>query len=78
MPQVKAVLGHVSVETAKARRKCSRHKSGTAAHPIVKGEACLVVKDGDGSKHNYCHGSAEEILAAAAQDLAVLRAALGL
>lgn len=78
MPQVKAVLGHVSVETAQRKRKCSRHKSGNAAHPIIKDEACLVVKDSDGPTHNYCQDSAEDILDLAANDLAALRKALGI
>jgi hypothetical protein len=78
MPKVKAVLGHVSVETALRVRNCSRHKAGKAAHPIIKDEACLVVKDSDGSKHNYCQQSAEEILDLAADDLAALRKALGI
>lgn len=78
MPKVKAVLGHVSVETAHRKRSCSRHKSGKAAHPIIKDEACLVVKDADGSKHNYCQEAAEGILDQAANDLAALRTALGM
>lgn len=78
MPKVKAVLSHVSVETALRKRTCSRHKSGKVAHPIYKDEACLVVKDSDGSKHNYCQESAEAILDLAANDLAALRCALGI
>jgi len=78
MPKVKAVLGHLSVETAQRKRSCSRHKSGKAAHLIVKDEACLVVKSSDGSKHNYCRESAEEILDLAENDLAALRKSLGI
>lgn len=78
MPTVKAVLGHVSVETAQRKRDCSRHKSGKAARPIVKDAACLVVRGSDGSKHNYCQESAEEILNLAENDLAFLREALGI
>lgn len=78
MPKVKSLLGHVSVETAKAKRRCARHKSGRAAHPIIKGEACLVVKDSDGSKHNYCQDSAAEILHLAATDLTAFRSGLGI
>lgn len=78
MPKVKSVLGHVVVETAKRRRTCSRHRSGKAAHPIMKDEVCLVVRDADGSKHNYCLESADEILEAAAADLGLLRTALGI
>jgi len=78
MPQIKAVLGHVSVETAKRKRICSRHRKGTAAHDIVKDEDCLVVKDADGGKHNYCQESAMKILDRAERDLSSLRAGLGL
>jgi hypothetical protein len=78
MPKVKAVLGHLSVETAQRKRNCSRHKSGKAAHPIVKDEACLVVKGSEGSKQNYCQESAEEILDLAENDLAALRKSLGI
>ena len=78
MPKVKSVLGAVSVETAKRRRICSRHRSGKAAHPIATGEMCLVVKNGDGGKNNYCVDAAEEILDLAATELAQLRSSLGL
>lgn len=67
----------MSVETAQRKRGCSRHKSGKAAHSIVKDEPCLVVKDSDGSKHNYCQDSAADILDLAATDLSALRSALG-
>ena len=77
MPQVKAALGNITVETAKAKRNCSRHKNGPHKHDIVKGEVCLVVKDADGSKHNYCAESASEILDRAEQDLEALRHSMG-
>lgn len=78
MPKVKSVLGHVSVEIAQRKRGCSRHKSGKAAHSIVKDEVCLVVKDSDGSKRNYCQDSAADILDLAASDLRSLRSGLGI
>lgn len=78
MPQIKAVLGHVKVETAKRKRGCSRHKTGKHKHDIVKNEACLVVTDADGSKHNYCQESASDILLRAEADLDALRADMGL
>ncbi len=78
MPQVKALLGHVSVESALRKRSCSRHKSGNAAHPIVKDKVCLVVKDANGSKQNYCLEAAADMLERAEKDLAGLRAALGI
>lgn len=78
MPQIKAVLGNVRVETAKRKRGCSRHKTGKHQHDIVKGETCLVVSDADGSNHNYCLGSAKDILARAEADLQALRKGMGL
>lgn len=75
MPKVREVLGHVSVETAERRRVCHRNRE----HTIAKDEACLVIREpaSSGSK-NYCRVCAGPILAQAAQDLADLRAALGL
>jgi hypothetical protein len=56
------ILKHVSVEKAKGKRDCGRDK----AHSIVKGEMCLVVREGSfsGSK-NYCLDCSKPILAAA-------------
>lgn len=73
MPQIKAVLGNVKVETAKRKRGCSRHKAGKHKHDILKDETCLVVTDADGSKHNYCQESAKDILDRAQTDLETLR-----
>lgn len=78
MAQIKAVLGHVKVETAKRKRSCSRHKNGKHKHDILKDEMCLVVTDADGSKHNYCQESAGDILDRAEFDLAALRDSLSL
>lgn len=67
------IIKHVSVETAKARRKCYRSKQ----HHIAKGQACVVIKEGsfDGSK-NYCVACALDIFDAADQRLLILREAL--
>jgi hypothetical protein len=78
MPAVRAVIGHVTVETAKRRRICWRHRKGKAVHPIVKGEVCLVVKDGNGTTANYCTEAARDILQRAEDDLAQLKVALGI
>lgn len=78
MPQIRAILGHVSVETAKRKRDCWRHRRGLQAHNIVMGEKCLVVKDGDGNSANYCMASAAEILDRAETELAALRKGMGL
>ena len=78
MPQIKSILGHVSVKTAGRKRTCYRHRSGKAAHDIAKGEACLVIHGPDGSDHGYCRESAAEILNKAESDLAALWAGLGL
>jgi hypothetical protein len=76
MPKVREVLAHVSVQTAERRRICHRNRD---SHAITKGESCLVVREAasSGSK-NYCLVCAVPILEQAAQDLADLRAALGL
>lgn len=78
MPQTTAILGHVAVETAKRKRNCSRHRRGAAAHDIVTSDVCLVIKDDDGVKRNYCIESAKDILDRAESDLASLRRRLGL
>lgn len=78
MPQIKSILGHVSVQTAARKRICYRHRSGKDSHDIVKGEACLVIHGADGGDRNYCGEAAAEILAKAQADLDTLNAALGL
>lgn len=78
MPQVKSVLGHVSVETAQRKRICYRHRSGKAAHDIVKEDACLVVRGTDGGQRNYCRDAAHDILSKAQVELDEMMSALGL
>jgi len=78
MPQVKSVLGHVSVETAQRKRICYRHRAGKVAHDIVKGEACLVVRGTDGGQRNYCRDAAADILSKAQVELDEMISALGL
>lgn len=78
MPQIKSVLGHVSVQVAQRKRICYRHRAGNAAHDIVKGEECLVVHVADGGDRNYCRDAAADILGKAQADLEELKKALGL
>jgi hypothetical protein len=74
MPQVRRVLGACTVEIAQRLRICSRDRKN---HPIPKGTACLVIKDGDSAKtKNYCPQCALAILDQAADDLQALRARL--
>lgn len=75
MPQIRAVLGHVSLETALGKRICSRHRTGKEKHDIHKGELCLVVR-GIPSDLNYCVESAMDILQKAENDLINLRNSL--
>lgn len=75
MPQIKAVLGHVSLETALGKRICSRHRTGKEKHDIQKGDLCLVVR-GIPSDLNYCVESAVDILQKAENDLLNLRNSL--
>ncbi len=74
MAQVRRVLGHVTIETASARRKCYRKPKD---HQIAKGCKCLVVRDAStGAKKNYCQSCALEILSVADADLYALCAEL--
>lgn len=70
MPAVKDILKHVSAEVAGKRRKCHRKR----AHVILKGETCLVVRDGPQNQTTYCAVCASEILAKADTSLADLHA----
>ncbi len=76
MAQVRHVLGNLSIETARAKRKCHQKPK---EHQIAKGVRCLVVRDasGGGSK-NYCGTCAAQILDVADDDLRGLRSELGL
>ncbi|HJP93590.1 MAG TPA: hypothetical protein VJ875_16645 [Pyrinomonadaceae bacterium] len=57
------ILKHVSVEAAKAKRKCYRNNK----HSIIKGELCVVVQESNfGGSKNYCIICSEDILNAAA------------
>ena len=74
MPKVRDVLVHVSVEMAKAKRKCHRKPE---QHSMQKGEVCLVIKDSaTGGSKNYCPECAEPILNAAKTRIAELENAL--
>ena len=66
MPAVRRILGHVSVETVKAKHKCHRNPK---KHKICRGEACLVVRHGNGNRKNYCSDCAPPILELAQADL---------
>ena len=59
MPAVKDILKHVTTQVAGRRRKCYRQPR---THVILKGELCLVVKDGPQSQRTYCGFCAAEIL----------------
>ena len=74
MPAIRRALKHVSVDTARARRKCHRKPK---EHSIIKGEACLVIKEpGQGSRKNYCRVCARPILQQAQADLDLLTTGL--
>lgn len=70
MAAVKDILKHVSAEVAGRRRKCYRKKT----HEILKGDLCLVVRDGPQSQTTYCTVCASEILMKADVSLADLQA----
>lgn len=73
MPAIRRLLNHVTVETAKKRRRCGRSDE----HAIAGGDACLVVREPSyqGSK-NYCCPCARDILAKAKEDLKNLELSL--
>lgn len=69
------ILKHVCIEIAKARRRCYRDQS----HQIVKGERCLVIKEGSfGGAKNYCRACAAAILTAAESKHAALKRDIGI
>lgn len=70
MAAVKNVLKHLSTEVAGRKRKCFHTKK----HQILKGETCLVVRDGPQSQSTYCAACAADILAMANQSLTDLSA----
>lgn len=70
MAAVKNVLKHLSTEVARRKRKCYH----TSKHEILKGETCLVVRDGPQSQTTYCSACAAAIIAKASQSLAELYA----
>ncbi|HET7477130.1 MAG TPA: hypothetical protein VFJ97_14055 [Dermatophilaceae bacterium] len=73
MAAVKNVLKHVRTEVAGRKRKCYRNKN----HTIVKGETCLVLRDGPQNESTYCAVCAVEILAKADELLAELHGQFG-
>ncbi len=62
MRAARDILKHVSIEAAKAKRRCHRDKK----HTIAKGQLCVVVRESNflGSK-NYCIVCSQSILNAA-------------
>jgi polyferredoxin len=74
MARVRAILKHVRVEVAKAKRKCHR---GCGCW-IAKGQKHLAVYDSGGQRRNYCGRCAAPILEKAATDLDGLRHGLSL
>lgn len=70
---VRHVLKAVSVEEAKAQRKC-HHSRGK--HAIAKGERCLAVMEPAGNRKNYCVSCGNEILDVVAEDLESMRGSL--
>jgi hypothetical protein len=73
MAQVRQVLKAVSVESAKAKRKC-HHSRGK--HGVAKGEKCLAIVEPAGSRKNYCVKCGNEILDVATKDIDAMRTTL--
>lgn len=69
MPQVRHVMGHLTIEIAAGERKCHRHKTGAHAHVIASGETCSAVDTPVMGKQSYCVPAGRDILAQAKTDL---------
>ncbi len=69
MAAVKNILKHVSSDVAGRRRKCYRKDT----HVILKGDPCLVVRDGPQNQSTYCTVCASDILAKASEALGDLQ-----
>lgn len=76
MPQIRHVLGHLTIEIAAGKRACHRHKTGAHAHDIMRGETCLAIDTPIMGKQSYCADAGREILAQAKADLEALIRAL--
>ena len=74
MSRIRKVLVACTVEIAQKRRICSHNR---AEHVILKGTACLVIRNpGTSGAKNYCPQCALAMLDQAASDLRDLRTAL--
>ena len=71
MPRLKSLTVTTEVKHAGARRKCYNSK----AHQILKGDVCLLVKDGLAFK-GYCTTCAQKMIQQAETNLKELRIAL--
>jgi uncharacterized OB-fold protein len=73
MATIRDIIGHVSVETAKAKRICYHNKKN---HSILMGQKCLVVGETDQRTKNYCQECGTAILTKAKSKLAELEQTL--
>ena len=74
MGAIRDIIIHVDVEVAARRRTCHHNRQD---HCIVLGQKCLVVRDSDGGRKNYCPLCAMEILRKAERKLAALQLQFG-
>lgn len=75
MAAIKNVLRGLSTEVAGRRRKCYRRPK---KHVILKGEICMVVREGPQKASTYCALCAAEILELAGDRLAEIRDEMGM
>ncbi len=72
MPKHKSLIVSSAVVTAGRKRKCYHSPS----HSILKGEACLEIKDGMQSPQGYCAKCAEVMIQNGLDFLIALRNSL--
>lgn len=69
MASVRDIITHVDVEIASKVRICHHNRK---EHQISKGEKCLIIRDQNGGKKNYCQSCAVAILQRAKEKISSL------
>jgi hypothetical protein len=69
MATVRDIITHVEIEVAVRTRICHHNRQ---EHEIMSGQKCLVIREHDGSRKNYCLDCSKAILVKAKNKLSVL------